>query len=468
MAKVGPMSRRLGFLLVFAFASSAMAAPDWAIHEWGTFTSLQDESGTAISGINTDDEPVPYFVHRLASGILQTPSQVPVTFFQGAPSCHPDVTMRLETPVIYFHPPDNSKEIQNASALVKFRGGWLTEFYPVAATEVDGLKNGDFRFGVLGSDSISGLDWGELKIGGDWPLTNTSEHVWTSPRAVDAALVRTSSGESERFLFYRGVGHIDAPLKISRENEELVFRSQLGGLPAPEHSEVNTAWLVDIRANGSLAFRRLPAMMLEKEGRSILARTPAKFLDQDFATANLEQLKSQLRKMLIAEGLFADEAEALLNTWELSYFKSAGLRVFFIVPPAWTDFYLPLEISLPVRPKRVMVGRIELVTPQQRDRLRQIAACSPETIEEEARVLGTNYFARLKEVLSDGRQSEFTAVERGSKPLGTIMAVPKTYQTYLDLGRFRNALILEEAKRNPSPGLQKFIEQYRLQGRRDF
>src|SRR5688500_17461216 len=33
-------------------------------HEWGTFTVLQDEEGQPLGGINTDDEPVPDFVHN--------------------------------------------------------------------------------------------------------------------------------------------------------------------------------------------------------------------------------------------------------------------------------------------------------------------------------------------------------------------------------------------------------------------
>src|SRR5438093_717108 len=68
-----------------------------AIHEWGTFTALQDEEGKAVGGINTDDERVPAFVHDIARDLLIPPTQVPPSFFQGAPSCHPDITMRLET-----------------------------------------------------------------------------------------------------------------------------------------------------------------------------------------------------------------------------------------------------------------------------------------------------------------------------------------------------------------------------------
>src|SRR5215831_20868091 len=97
----------LASALLFACASAAAAPAASAplvVHEWGTFTSLQNDSGKAIGGINSDDEPVPQFVHRLAHLFLLG-SEVPPSICQGAPHCHPDVTMRLETPVIYFHTP---------------------------------------------------------------------------------------------------------------------------------------------------------------------------------------------------------------------------------------------------------------------------------------------------------------------------------------------------------------------------
>ena len=50
----------------------------------------------------------------------------------------------------------------------------------------------------------------------------------------------------------------------------------------------------------------------------------------------------------------------MLNTWKASYFQKAGLRVFYIVPRAWTDYFLPLEFSVPARVNRVIVGRIDL------------------------------------------------------------------------------------------------------------
>ena len=54
------------------------------------------------------------------------------------------------------------------------------------------------------------------------------------------------------------------------------------------------------------------------------------------------------------------EAEAMLNTWKASYFQKPGLRLFYIVPRAWTDYFLPLEFSVPARVTRVIVGRVDL------------------------------------------------------------------------------------------------------------
>ena len=67
-----------------------------------------------------------------------------------------------------------------------------------------------------------------------------------------------------------------------------------------------------------------------------------------------------MRGTLVADGLFDDEAQAMLNTWNRAYFEKHGLRVFFSVPRAWTDHRMPLALSVPADITRVMVGRIEL------------------------------------------------------------------------------------------------------------
>ena len=112
-------------------------------------------------------------------------------------------------------------------------------------------------------------------------------------------------------------------------------------------------------------------MNLKADIKEVLATVPATFDAGGFQEDHIDQLRNSMHKALVQAGLFADEADALLNTWRLSYFQSAGLRLFFIVPPEWTDHYLPFQISVPAQIKRVMVGRIELITPRHREILRQ-------------------------------------------------------------------------------------------------
>jgi len=418
------------------------------VHEWGTFTCLQDEAGRAIGGINTDDEPVPQFVHDVGKFLLIVPRDLPQSFYQGAPRCHPDVTMRLETPVIYFHLPKSQVKPLALDVNVEFRGGWLTQFYPIGDAVAPGVESWP-KFGHLRADTIGRLSWSTLTVGGNVNGPTTTERVWTSPRAVEAASVTTTNGESEKFLFYRGVAHIDAPSRVVREpkGDRLLLRNRPdSAFPSKRPLAIRHLWLTEIRPDGSSAFRRLEPVPLTGVVSDVLATTPATFAIAEFSRQNTALFRADMHRALVEEGLFDDEADALLNTWELSYFKSTGLRLFFIVPRAWTDYYLPLQISVPANVTRVMMGRIELVMPEQRALLSKIAAGPvPATITPDTLVkLSEDDFHRLV----DGRAT-----------LASLnVSVPPVYQAYLDLGRFRNALILDEEKRRPTVALDEFIQ----------
>jgi hypothetical protein len=86
-----------------------------------------------------------------------------------------------------------------------------------------------------------------------------------------------------------------------------------------------------------------------------------------------------MQAALVKDGLFPDEAQAMLATWDQAYFKSPGLRLFYLVPQVWTDHILRLNVSMPAEIRRVMVGRIELVTPQQREILAELDSMSLKT-----------------------------------------------------------------------------------------
>src|SRR5439155_14459208 len=131
----------------------------------------------------------------------------------------------------------------------------------------------------------------------------------------------------------------------------------------------------------------------------------ATFNDSDFSADHVAQLRAEMRQSLISAGLFEDEADAMLNTWQRSYFQGVGQRLFFVAPREWTDQVLPLKFSVPVELTRVMIGRIEMITPQQH------------------------------------------------QAIAKLSTDPKAYQS---LGRFGYAMVLDELRRHPTAPLSKF------------
>jgi hypothetical protein len=465
----------LFFALIFCVCAARGAdkqAPQkpLIVHEWGTFTSLQDEQGNAIAGINTDDEPVPDFVHRLAHEFLIGPTQAPPNFFQGAPACHPDVTMRLETPVIYFYPPEGWKPAL-LDVHVAFRNGWLTEFYPNAGFKAPGFDASrpdevytanspemtDFRggFGRIKEGTEGELTWGKLSLEGAGACPQTEEKVWLAPRAVASTAVKNLDGESEKFLFYRGVAHNDAPLRIVRNKGQLEIHNNIHQpaiLKAKEILRIDAAWLVDVQADGSCAFKSLGAVEF---GGEVGATMPATFDKAAYAPKNMEALRDEMRVALVKKGLFADEADALLNTWRISYFQSPGLRLFYLCPRVEIDGLLPLEISARSDVTRVMVGRIEVVTPEQRALLAKIAAGPAPAVES---IPGFPY-TYMNTHPESGNSQIYQEVMDGKKPLIALgIPIPEIYADFLKLGRFREALLLDEEKRRPTAALKDFIE----------
>lgn len=78
---------------------------------------------------------------------------------------------------------------------------------------------------------------------------------------------------------------------------------------------------------------------------------------------SLDSLASHLEGVLISQGLYPDEAHAMLETWRASWFEE-GARLIYIVPRSFVDSVLPLNIKpAPSKTVRVFVGRLELITP---------------------------------------------------------------------------------------------------------
>jgi hypothetical protein len=430
-------------LMLFA-PSAARSSETLIVHEWGTFTSFHDAAGATIPGINVDDEPVPSFVHRLPGFPIRRAGAYPARWSQGAPSCHADVTLRLETPVLYFYPRSGFRFDEPIDVEASFPGGWLTEFYPAAAVDVPGFP------GQLTASAKGRLHWRALKISQEpsTKLAATSERVWLAPREVQSAVITTADGkESEKYLFYRGVGHLDAPLIVRQREEALTVALRDGeALKA-----LPPSWLVRVLPDGGVWYRRLNA---DANAREVIVSLPR---DEAVSARDaLPALRRELAGALVAQGLYADEAKAMLDTWQLSYFASEGLRLFFLLPQTWTDSHLPLAVSVPAEVTRVMMGRIELVSATARGALAKLQALPAESLRltplyvdllsgsaefpKEQRVeTSRNVMHRLRD--QSGSHAEFY------RAFGRT--VPEPLRLYDSLGRFRDALIAHEWRSAP-------------------
>ena len=356
-------------------ASSASRGPaPLVVHEWGTITTRHRPNGMPVGRLNriSQSDVLPTFVHRYEPAPTKDD---PENSFEKSPLVpgRPDVTMRLETPVLYFYPPAGSASLPPFDVRVDFRGGIVNEFYPraEASVEVDVervnakitagyIKSWDGK--VLNNYVVGGLRWNGLSLRDTVPIPRTSSHAWLAPRRVRSTGVLTDSGEGERYLFYRGVAHLDALVQTRLSANEVRLRAprRLHWMRSPSMT-IGNLWLVDIRPDRSAAFREYSRIGIEKNAASReLQRIPL-FSEKDYTSRSLGELREAMKRALVAAGLFDDEAEAMLETWKESYFRTPGLRIFYTVPNEWLSYFLPIQISVPHELTRVLVGRIDLV-----------------------------------------------------------------------------------------------------------
>ncbi len=325
----------LGIAAVFAFAadgpSTSSKSGDLTVHEWGTFTSVAGENGSAIDwdslGCPGD---LPKFVNDFG--------------FRGF-KWRLTGTVRMETPVMYFYSPHDL----TARVKVQFPHGLITEWYPQAHYSV-------VQDGVPLAANINGIDTSLRKLTGEIEWRDIKVQPGASPafpvekaaspyyaaRATDAAPL-SIDGQSEKFLFYRGVARLEVPLSARIGGDGKILIENRGSDPVPG------VILFESRA-GKLSYQVVGTVE-----KSAVAETPS--LDRTF-----ERLRSDLESTLIGQGLFAKEAHAMVETWRDSWFEE-GSRLLYIVPSRTVDTMLPAQIEpAPSKIARVFVGRIELIT----------------------------------------------------------------------------------------------------------
>jgi hypothetical protein len=299
-------------------------------HEWGTFTSIAGSDGQAVEWSPlTGSTDLPAFVEH-----FRDPG-----FKLGLRG-----TVRMETPVLYFY---SSKEA-TVSVSVSFAKGVITEWYP-HASRVE--PTGDLHNPILHQASVSGrIAWDSVTLAPngrtEFPREDRNNHYFAARMTSSAPLrVKTASGEQqEKFLFYRGVSAFSVPLSGTLDTE--------GKLRVKNQSN-----------------QEIPATILfERRGERVGYRIGSSLQNEAILTApeltaTIDDLGRDLEGILVAQGLYQDEARAMVETWRNSWFEE-GSRLLYIVPSAFVNEVLPLSIKpVPAQTVRVFVGRLELVTP---------------------------------------------------------------------------------------------------------
>jgi hypothetical protein len=322
-------------LLVFSFSlvhanPKQLPEPGLTVHEWGTFTSVAGSDGDSIGWLPlTGSTDLPSFVEHFRE----------VAFKGGLRG-----TVRMETPVLYFYSPRET----TVSVNVSFAKGLITEWYPHAASVNPRLAPHDIS--LFNIKSSGGIAWNSVHIdpqgSTEFPTDNSGNHYFAARNTSAASIsVETPSGpQREKFLFYRGVSAFSVPIDASVCADSTIHLSN-------QMSDEIPAAILFERRGAQIGYRMLGPL-----------RDQAAYVPPELS-ASIDSLATSLEGILISQGLFPDEAHAMLETWKSSWFEE-GSRLIYIVPRRFIDSVLPLRISpAPATTIRVFIGRLELVTP---------------------------------------------------------------------------------------------------------
>lgn len=344
----------------------ALPAGHLTVHEWGTFLSMQGSDGVMLGGMVDSDEVLPPFVReRVLRGLSRA------TMYQ-----------KMETPVTYFYP----DRPMTVDVRVDMHHGMLTHWFPaVNYFEPTVAQHKAAKKPI--DDSV--LYWRGVQLLPEHGKTGrqvalpavAKDSIWRFARQTDAAVVQLNHGSSikprytyEKFLFYRGLGKFHLPLEVHSTGTgtaaQLTLRNT-GKEPLPP------TFVIRIQ-HGTVSFAGLPAMPAGSRREFSLAS-----LNHPVPLERgVSQVKQAVAAGLVQAGLYPKEALAMVNTWERSYFLTEGLRVLYLLPRKTLDAVLPIAIlPAPERLVRVMVGRVEVLTPEKERTLEKavanLAASSP-------------------------------------------------------------------------------------------
>jgi len=361
-------------LTLTAFYASYSNASAYELHEWGTFTSISGSDGILLNGMHHEEERLPYFVHALDGMKNRGPRMT-----KGMSRPLRNVTIKMETPVIYFY----SDKAFQAKVQVGFDGGSISQWYPERSggetvAKIDPPVAFDSSlmapYTPLKDDlfkKYGGIDFAKKRTGSiEWEVDVLDPETdrglvfkpretlnWVRPRNPKANILKVGK-QYEDYLFYRGVGNFQLPVKFSVDSEETLTISN--------HSSDKIPFLFvhEITSEGVTRFHSISEGL--KASGSI--QVP---IGQLKTERNWQRpVYQKMYHGLLATGLSKEEAHGMIQTWWQSYFSRPGLRVFWVVPTSDTETILPLSVTpAPAKIVRTLLGRSEIMRPSMEKRM---------------------------------------------------------------------------------------------------
>lgn len=338
---------------VMACGSYASGESGYTAHEWGTFTSVQGGDGVQLEWNPFTVSDLPSFVYTRAAagegfGVVDAFGKLMI----------PSI-VRMETPVIYFYSP----QARTVDVRVDFPEGRITEWYP-QATALGPMKTAS---ATVASSKMSFIEWkgvnvlarGTTETSAGKLIREGKESHYYPARETDANLLRMeapkarTAKEYDNLLFYRGVGSFRAPLKVTVSADEKSLH-----LSTTNAEPMSDLFVLTI-ARGQARVQRLDTVSTSQPQQVQLDAARWQPLSEARAL-----LMHEMSQALVKQGLYAREAEAMVNTWQDQWFTEEGTRVLYLLPRTWTDRALPLQLNpAPKDVVRVMVGRSEVIEP---------------------------------------------------------------------------------------------------------
>jgi len=342
---------------------------DYVAHEWGTFTSVQGSDGVLLEWQPLETSRLPKFVYNWTHPGAGRPLDLTKATTLSL--------QRMETPVIYFY----SASEQTVDVAVRFPQGVITEWYPQASEISRGMlpippasARADKDLQKTGSviDSVGPISlrkesyakWGHMGIlpekknsemGQSLPQDPSGSHYFaarmTDSDYLSSSVAANCSTEHEKFIFYRGVGNFETPLRVMMTSENTAILVNTG------HEAIGHLFVLQLRdqsGNFQYVDRLAPG-----EQQTIALSAGSQVIPLEKLS---HQLGERIGEALVKEGLYPREASAMVNTWTDSWFQEEGVRVLYVLPRGWTDLTLPLTLTpAPRQLTRVMVGRSEVI-----------------------------------------------------------------------------------------------------------